>query len=96
MENAKSTTILNDFICFHALCHTVIMAINIHSILYTAALGLARSDFKRTNYKIEAKINIKSLAEGKKMQWYSSQMFSSIFHYQAHFVSGVRLMFENN
>ena len=36
------------------------MAITIHSILYTAALGLARSDLKRTNYKIAAKININS------------------------------------
>ena len=36
--------ILNDFICFIALCHAAIMAISVHGIMYTAAQGIARSD----------------------------------------------------
>lgn len=50
---------------FMFICHTVIMSISIHSILYTAALGLARSDLKRTNYKIAVKTNINSPTAGK-------------------------------
>ena len=57
--------ILNDFICFIALCHAAIMAISVHGIMYTAAQGIARSDWKRTNYKIAAEINIESSTAGK-------------------------------